>query len=43
MKKEIKKIFNKKNYLLGINKEGHKVCLEERAFDCDWYWGIGYV
>ena len=43
MKKEIKKIFNKNNYLLGKNKEGYKVWLEESAFDCDWYWGIGYV
>ena len=44
MKKEIKKVFGKTYYLLGIRKEDNaKVWLEEGHFDCDWYWGIGYV
>lgn len=43
MKKEIRTKFNKKYYLLGKDHENHKVWLEEGHFDCDWYWGIGYV
>lgn len=42
MKKETKKVFGKTYYLLG-KKDGEKVWLEEGHFDCDWYWGIGYV
>ena len=43
MEKEIKKVFGKKYYLLGVNQENEKVWLEQGHFDCDWYWGIGYV
>lgn len=43
MKKEVKQIRGKNYYLLGINKEGQKVWLEQSSFDCGWYWGIGYV
>lgn len=43
MKKETKKRFGHNYYLLGKNKEGQKVWLEEGHFDCGWYWGIGYV
>ena len=43
MKKEVKQIKGKNYYLLGINKEGQKVWLEQSSFDCGWYWGIGYV
>ena len=44
MKKEIKILFGKKNYLLGERKEdGKKVWLEEASFDCGWYWGLGYI
>lgn len=40
-----KKIINKfgKHYLLGINKDGEKVWLEEPSWDCGWYWGFGYI
>ena len=44
MKKEVKVIFKKKHYLLGIRKEdGLKVWLQEPSWDCNWYWGFGYV
>lgn len=43
MKKLVIERGNKKYYLLGINKEGEEVFLEEASFDCNWYWGIGYV
>ena len=35
--------FGKKVYLLGIDKDGQKVWLEEPKWDCDWYWGFGYI
>lgn len=31
------------HYLLGINKDGQKVWLEKESWDCDWYWGFGYL
>ncbi len=40
-----RKTFNwhgKKYYLLG-EKDGEKLYLEEAHFDCDWYWGLGYI
>ena len=39
------RLFNdKKYYLLGKRKEDNrKVWLEEGSWDCDWYWGLGYV
>lgn len=43
MKKEIKERFGKKYYLLGVNQDNEKVWLEQGHFDCDWYWGVGYV
>lgn len=43
MKKETKKIFGKKHYLLGTNHEGLKVWLVEPSWDCGWYWGFGYI
>lgn len=33
----------KKVYLLGADQEGTKYWLEEPSWDCDWYWGLGYV
>jgi len=30
-------------YLLGCNHEGKKVWLESAHFDCEWYWGFGYI
>ena len=44
MKKEVKIIHGKKHYLLGIRKsDGLKVWLQEPSWDCDWYWGFGYI
>lgn len=30
-------------YLLGKDKEGVKHWLEAPSWDCDWYWGFGYI
>lgn len=40
-----KRIINKfgKHYLLGVNKAGDYVWLEKESWDCDWYWGFGYL
>lgn len=44
LKKEVKEKFNKKYYLLGKRKEDDKkVWLEEASWDCNWYWGLGYI
>lgn len=43
MKKEIRRAFGKRIYLLGINQEGKKEWLEEPSWDCNWYWGFGYI
>ena len=44
MKKEIINKFGKKRYFLGIRKEDKKkVYLTEATWDCDWYWGFGYI
>lgn len=44
IKKEIIQKFGKKNYLLGIRKEDNKKAyLIEASWNCDWYWGFGYV
>ena len=44
MKKQVIEKFGKKYYLLGTRKEDNKkVWLEEGHFDCNWYWGVGYV
>ena len=42
IKKETKKVFNKNNYLLG-KRNDVKIWLEEASWDCDWYWGFGYI
>lgn len=42
MKKLVRQINGKKNYLLGI-KDGETYYLEEAHWDCNWYWGLGYV
>lgn len=41
--KQVSKAFGKKIYLLGIDKEGYGVYLEEPKWDCGWYWGFGYI
>ena len=43
MKKLVKKAFGKTVYLLGKDKEGVYYWLESASWDCDWYWGFGYV
>lgn len=35
--------FGKDVYFLGVDKEGTHYWLEEAKWDCDWYWGGGYV
>ena len=32
-----------KKYLLGKNQNGERVWLETPSWDCDWYWGFGYL
>ena len=43
MKKQISKAFGKIIYLLGKDKYGDKYWLEAPSWNCDWYWGFGYV
>lgn len=44
MKKQTIEKFGNKYYLLGTRKEDNKkVWLEEGSFNCNWYWGVGYV
>lgn len=43
MEKEKSKAFGKDIYLLGADEEGTRYWLEEATFDCDWYWGFGYI
>ena len=35
--------FDKKIYLIGEDSDGIKHWLEEPSWDCDWYWGFGYI
>lgn len=43
MEKKVSQAFGKKNYLLGKDKKGIWYWLEEASWDCEWYWGFGYV
>ena len=43
MKKQKSHAFGKDTYLLGRGKDGEYYWLEQGKWDCDWYWGIGYV
>ena len=44
MKKQVINKFGKKYYLLGVRKEDNEeVWLEQANWDCEWYWGLGYV
>lgn len=43
MKKQTTIAFRKKIYLLGADAEGTKYWLEAPSWDCDWYWGFGYI
>lgn len=35
--------FGKDVYLLGEDADGIKYWLEAPSWDCDWYWGFGYI
>ena len=43
MKKKTTRAFGKKVYLLGKDLDGTMYWLEAPSWDCDWYWGFGYV
>lgn len=43
IKKEKRHAFRKDIYLFGINSEGKKIWLEAPSWDCEWYWGFGYM
>ena len=43
MEKKKSFAFGKTIYLLGEDKDGVKYWLEEGYWDCDWYWGFGYI
>jgi len=43
IKKQKSHAFGKNVYLLGVNEHGEKMWLEEAKWDCDWYWGFGYI
>ena len=43
MNKQKSHAFGKDVYLLGKNKQGEYLWLEAAKWDCDWYWGFGYV
>jgi hypothetical protein len=43
MEKKKSHAFGKDTYLLGKGKDGNYYWLEEGKWDCNWYWGIGYV
>lgn len=43
MNKRKSNAFGKDVYLLGINEHDELVWLEAASWDCDWYWGFGYV
>ena len=42
MTKKTRKVNGKWQFLLGT-REGESYWLEQASFDCDWYWGLGYV
>lgn len=35
--------FNKDIYFLGQDNNGINYWLEQATWDCDWYWGFGYI
>ena len=43
MEKTTSNAFGKDTYLLGTDIDGTAYWLEEAKWDCDWYWGLGYV
>ena len=43
MKKRIITRHDKQMYLIGKNTYGENVYLPKASWDCDWYWGFGYL
>jgi hypothetical protein len=43
MNKQKSHAFGKDIYLLGKDEHGNKYWLEEPTWDCNWYWGFGYI
>ena len=43
MEKRKERAFGKDTYLLGIDRYGDYIWLEAASWDCDWYWGFGYI
>ena len=43
MEKRKEHAFKKDVYLLGEDKEGVYYWLEAPSWECDWYWGFGYI
>jgi len=43
MEKQINQAFGKKVFLLGKKKTGEFIWLEQATWDCEWYWGFGYI
>ena len=43
LKKKTSEAFGKKIFYLGETEHGENLWLEEAKWDCQWYWGFGYV
>jgi len=43
MNKRTEKAFGNKIFLLGKDDQGTLYWLESPSWDCDWYWGFGYI
>lgn len=43
LEKQKSHAFKKDVYLLGADVDGIKYWLEAPSWDCDWYWGFGYI
>lgn len=43
IRKQVSSAFDKTIYLLGEDSDGIKYWLEEPSWDCNWYWGFGYL
>ena len=43
LKKQKEHAFGKDVYLLGKDRQGVRYWLEQPSWDCDWYWGFGYI
>jgi hypothetical protein len=43
MSKQKTKAFGKDVYLLGKRKDGDFIWLQAASWDCEWYWGFGYI